>query len=347
MPYHQPLVSICIPVCNAERTVISALHSILNQTYRNMEILIVDNASTDNTLNLLQKLNDPRIKIHRNENNIGQWKNFDRCVELASGEYTAIFHADDLYMPDIVEKQVRTFQDNPAIGAVFTMANLINEKGEVYAAARLPVGLRGKRVYYFPEIFISMLENADFLMCPSCMVRGKLYEELVPFDEERSGVAGDLDMWFRILEKYPIAILDEKLMSYRVSNLRVTFHYNYLRTESADFFRVMDHYMGIKSCVLNIPRDSLNKYEFLRSTDNLRRAQNYLIKRQPQDAKKLLKESFSAGLLWSLLRNIRRPLYLADWVLGMFLLLLIYLGLGQFIGRKLSRLLHAWNGRFI
>jgi len=98
----QPLVSICMPVYNAENTITETIHSILEQTYGNMEILIVDNASTDNTPSLLKEFNDPRLKIYWNDVNIGAEKNFSKAVHLASGEYIAIFHSDDLYLPEMV-----------------------------------------------------------------------------------------------------------------------------------------------------------------------------------------------------------------------------------------------------
>lgn len=349
----KPLVSVCIPTYNAEKTVVNTLKSILNQTYQNLEIIIVDNASTDNTLALLQNFNDPRIKSYKNSKNIGAERNWGRCIELASGEYIAIFHADDLYKSDMVEKQVHVFQDNPAIGAVFTMANDINERDEVIGKHKLPVELKGKGAYYFPEIFISILENRNFLMCPSAMVRSEIYKELAPFDDEWFGTSADLDMWLRILERHPIAILDEKLMSYRISNevivkigeiyfkLKRTQWsnlYRHLRTEQADFFKVMDFYLSSKSGNLDIPQSTINKYELLRSGDNITRAVNHLIKGQSQDAKKLLKESFSIRIFWAMMGYIGKPRFLAYWIFGAMLLVLIYFGLGRYLGKRLYQL---------
>lgn len=347
LPDNQPLVSICIPTYNAEETVVATVQSILKQTYHNLELLVVDNVSTDNTLNLLQQINDPRLVIYRNERNIGAEANFSKCIGLASGEYIAIFHADDLYLPNMVEKQVRAFQDSPAVGAVFTLARRINDRGEVIGKTRLPVKLRGKRVYHFSEIFISILENENFLMTPSCMVRGKLYKELAPFDGDRFGTSADLDMWLRALEKHPIAILDEKLMSYRTSNIHGSYWYSYLRTEQADFFRVMDYYLSAKSSVLDIPRRALNRYEFLRSIDNILRAVNYLIKRELPDAKRLLKESFSATVFRGATGNFRRPELLAYWIFGIILLGLVHLGFGPHLGKSLHWLLYTWKRRFV
>ena len=358
----KPLVSICIPTYNAERTVVSTIQSILNQTYQNLEIIIVDNASTDNTLVLLQKFDDTRIQIYKNSKNIGAEKNWSRCIELAIGEYIAIFHADDLYMPDMVQKQMQAFQDNPSIDAVFTMANHINDRDEVISEHKLPVELKGKEIYYFHEIFISILRNLNFLMCPSAMVRSEIYKELAPFNDEWFGTSADLDMWLKILEKHPIAILDEKLMSYRISNAvivkigEVYFKlkrtqgsnlYRHLRTEQADFFKVMDYYLSVKSGDLDIPQSALNKYELLRSRDNITRAVNHLVKGQSQDAKKLLKESFAITVFRAMVGYMGKPRFLAHWILGAMLLVFVYFGLGGYLGKGLLWSLYTWRKRFV
>jgi glycosyltransferase involved in cell wall biosynthesis len=345
---NQPLVSVCIPTYNAEKTVVSTLKSILDQTYQNLEIIIVDNASTDDTLALLRKFEDPRIKIYKNSKNIGAEKNWSRCIELARGEYIAIFHADDLYMLEMVEKQVQAFQDNPSVGAVFTMANRINERGEVLGEGiLLPAELREKRIYYFHEIFISIMGNLNFLRCPSAMVRSEIYKELAPFNDERFGTSVDLDMWLRILERHPIAILDEKLMSYRISDIQGSYSYNYLRTEQADFFKVMDYYRSSKSGDLDIPQSALNKYELFRSRDNITRAMNHLIKGQSEDAKKLLKESFSGKVFRAMMGYIGKPRFQAHWILGAMLLVLVYFGLGRCLGKILYWLLYSRKREFI
>jgi len=346
MVYNQPLVSVCIPTYNAGKTVRSTLQSILNQTYHNLEILVVDNLSTDDTLSLLQQINDPRLVIYKNERNIGAEANFSKCIGLASGEYTAIFHADDLYQPNMVEKQVQAFQTNSTIGAAFTLANHINDRGELTGEDILPTELKGKGIYYFPEIFISLLGNTNFLVCPSAMVRSEIYKELAPFNDEWFRTSADLDMWLRILEKHPIAILDERLMSRRLSKGQGSYRYSYLRTEEADFFKVMDYYLSVKSEMLDIPDGALNKYGFLRNIDKIGCARSYLIKGQPQEAKKLLRESFSASTFRGAIHSIRKPKLLAYWLFGIMLLGLVYLGLGRYL-RKSMYWLRYGRRRFI
>ena len=101
MQYNQPSVNMCVPTYDARKTVMSTLQSILNQAYHNLEILVVDNASTDNTVSLLEQVNDPRLVIHRNDRNIGAGANFSWCIGPASGEHVAISHAGDLSDKDI------------------------------------------------------------------------------------------------------------------------------------------------------------------------------------------------------------------------------------------------------
>ena len=320
-----------------------------------MEILIVDNNSTDNTLNLLRKIDDPRIKIYKNSKNIGAEANFNRCIQLAKGKYVGIFHADDVYAYNIVERQIQTFQQNPNIGAVFTTAFLINDSGKIIGERNLPKELRGKKVYYFTEIFISILRNGNFLMSPSAMVKSTVYKEIGLFNGERYGTAADLDMWLRILEKYPIAILDEKLVYHRVptkldKKKKIIEGYygsgpkylsGYFCTKQRPFFSVMDYYLSLKSCFLNIPCDAIYRYNFRKCIDNISRAVNYLIRGELQKAKELLKKSFSADVFRGMMENIKQPKFLAYWIFGMMLLFSVHLGLGRFLQKTLFW--YQWN----
>ena len=343
-----PLVSICIPTYNNARFLRECLDSIVNQTYQNKEIIIVDNASTDETKKIVKEYVEKyKIKYYRNEKNIGGEANFTRCIELAQGEFIAIYHSDDIYLPNMVEKQVKVFQDNSTLGAVFTSANFINSYGKIIGESKFPIELISEKVYYFPEIFLSILSNLNFLSCPSAMVRGKIYKEVIPFNEKMFGTSADLDMWFRILGRFPIAIINEKLMNRRIYNTHGSFSYGYLRTEQADFYRVMDYYLANKVNNMDISRNVLNKYEFLRSIDRIRCATNYLIQGKEKYAKRLLKKSFSFYIFLGAISSFKKTKFLIYWISGLGLLVLIYIGLGKYIGGKLHWLLYKWKRRFI
>jgi hypothetical protein len=147
-------------------------------------------------------------------------------------------------------------------------------------------------------------------------------------------------MWLRILQICSIAILNEYLIEHRISNTQGSFQLRYLRTEQADFFKVMDCYLSVKIGNMNIPKNVLNKYEFLRSIDKIRCAINYLIKDRLQDAKDLLKKSFSIDIFRGAIGNIGKPKFLIYWILGLILLGLVDIGLGKYIRKSLYYLLY-------
>lgn len=119
-----PLVSILIPTYNREAIIAETLNSALAQTYKNIEVIIVDNASTDNTWQVIQSFakKDDRVKAFRNESNLGPVRNWKRCIDEASGEYGKILWSDDLIAPDFLEK---------------TLSLLTAEVGFVYSGAKI------------------------------------------------------------------------------------------------------------------------------------------------------------------------------------------------------------------
>jgi glycosyltransferase involved in cell wall biosynthesis len=130
--YPEPLVSIFIPVFNGEKTIARTLDSILNQTYKNIEIIIIDNCSADSTVKVVKEFSDVRIRLILNDNHLPSAEdNWNRCFFYGHGEFMAIFHADDVYLPQMVSRQVETLKKFPRAGGVFTQGNIINEEDTI------------------------------------------------------------------------------------------------------------------------------------------------------------------------------------------------------------------------
>jgi glycosyltransferase involved in cell wall biosynthesis len=123
MPHTDTLVSIVIPVYNRESLILETLRSAQNQTYPNIEIVIVDNKSTDNTWNLLlsEAEKDQRISLFQNETNVGPVRNWEKCFHYAKGEYIKILWSDDLIEPTFVEETMEVFEEDVA----FVMTGII------------------------------------------------------------------------------------------------------------------------------------------------------------------------------------------------------------------------------
>lgn len=290
----QPLVCICIPTYNAADTVRDTLLSILSQTYRNLVVHVSDNASTDDTVKVVESLGDPRVHVHRQPVNVGAEKNFDNCIRLAEGKYTAIFHADDLYEPLMVEKQVAFLETHTEAGAVFTAASMIDETGKRFGEINFPTDLGSfDRLYGFETIFKAVLRHSNFFVCPSVMARTTVYRQDI--ESWRGGLfksSADLDVWLRIARKHPIGLLPMHLMRYRVSANQFSANVR-LQTDRPDFFLVTEHYLAQESVRGMLDHADLENYARLDRRDRVMRAVNCFLSMKSGEVKSLLHDIYS------------------------------------------------------
>jgi len=125
----EPLVSVIIPAYNSEKYVLEAIESVLFQTYRNLEVIVVDDKSTDNTLSIISSIKDERLHLYRNECNRGIAYTTNRAVSLSRGEYIALMDDDDISMPDRLKIQVDFLEKNREIDIIGGMAEIIDQEG--------------------------------------------------------------------------------------------------------------------------------------------------------------------------------------------------------------------------
>jgi glycosyltransferase involved in cell wall biosynthesis len=280
-----PLVCICLPTFNVENTIDATLRSLLNQTYKNFNILVVDNCSDDNTVGVVSSFEDSRVKVIRNLKNLGSEGNFTKCIQEAYGEYTAIYHADDIYHPEIISQQVAFLERHPHASAVFTEADVIDHQGKIFGHILIPSDIRQKGpIYNFREIFRSILKNSNFLICPSAMVRTAVYKQkIVSWRSWLFKSSADLDVWLRILLQGPIGILPARLMRYRVSSVQGSAKVR-LAVDRSDFLMVLDFYMATDEVKCFILKSDLRNQRALERRDQIMRSINLLISGRQDDA---------------------------------------------------------------
>lgn len=209
----KPLVSVVIPAYNAEAYIAEAIESVLNQTYPNFELIIIDDKSPDQTLMIAKSYEskDSRVKVIENEKNVGVGGNRNRGIAEAGGEYICWLDSDDISLPDRVEKQVEYLENHPAVGVVGGFITFFDENG-VKATRRYAENdkeLRAKVFRYNP------------VAQPASMVRKKCYEIVGLFNPELR-VDEDLEMLFRIGEKFEFANLQQVVLKYRQSDTSLT-----------------------------------------------------------------------------------------------------------------------------
>jgi len=335
--HDQPLVSICIPVYNSARFLRKSLDSIVNQTYPNKEIIVSDNASTDGTEEIIKEYVE-NIKYHRNRRNIGAEANFSRCIELANGEFIAIYHSDDIYDKEIVARQIAYLNEHPDSGAIFTSAHIIDEEGNLIRNLHIPRELIKDKSYEynFEKVFRAIMKHGNFLICPSAMVKADIYKnEIKNYRHDMFKSSSDLDVWLRILEKHNIGILPISLMNYRHSKTQGSFRYGHLRIKPSDFFLVMDYYLLKKWVTSKIHDNDMRYYDFLRRKDDLNRAISFLAKNDSQNAYNLTHRLFNLKLLGIAFSNFSR---FEVYVAGILLFLFLQIGIGKTAGVFLYKL---------
>ncbi|HON05129.1 MAG TPA: glycosyltransferase family A protein [Candidatus Ratteibacteria bacterium] len=306
----QPLVTIGIPTYNSGNYIGRCLESILRQTYTNLEIIVSDNGSTDDTERIVRSYKDTRVIFNRNSANLFCYGNYNVIIKLAKGEFLAIYHSDDIYDPFIVQKEVEFLQNHSRVPAVFTQAYIINSKDKIIGERRFPEIFSGMDIIDFKIAYNGFLRYGDFLMCPSAMFVKKIFSEVGPFKEENFFAssqseewsqfirkynisrdmifkANDLEMWLRILQKFPIGILHENLMYYRV-------YFNQSGQQhivsSVNFFIVMDYYSVYARKKNIISESSWRKYEIRKIQERFLEGQNFLSAGNFLEAQKQFKD---------------------------------------------------------
>jgi glycosyltransferase involved in cell wall biosynthesis len=293
-----PLVSIIVPVFNGERFLRESLDSILAQTYPRIEVLVMDDASTDGTPSILASYGD-RIKVVRQPANRGIYSNMNDGIAEVAGDYVAIYHADDIYDPNIVEREAEFLDRHPEAGAVFCLDVFVDASGREFGRLVLPPEARGSRPLPFAAVFNALLKYKNHLFCcPTSMVRAAVYRDVGPYRASEFRNSADLEMWLRIGRKYPMGILEEYLMSYRRDPGCSAERYHHLRTDPHRYFRIMDLYLDEGDRALATPA-ALVAYEGHREEDRLMRVISHYILCQRHEASDLLKEIRAKRILAS------------------------------------------------
>lgn len=288
-----PLVCICIPNYNNEKTISETLNSIVNQTYKNIIIKIFDNASTDGSMKILRvyEAKYPHILVFQNEANIGGEANFTKCIENMEGEFGAIYHADDLYTPTMIETQVKYLMKND-ISAVFVRANLIDENSNIIGEQFFPDILKDK-IYHqfnFDQLFALILKHDNFLITPSVMARTDIYKnQIKEWNGERFKTSADLDVWLRFSELKDVGIITKKLISYRISTASFSFRSKFSRMYPRDMFLVLNFYLS------KYNHFDLLDYEYLKFKDNIMVIGNKIYNKQDVLPKEI--KLFNFGLI--------------------------------------------------
>jgi radical SAM superfamily enzyme YgiQ (UPF0313 family)/ADP-heptose:LPS heptosyltransferase len=207
----EPETSIVMSVYNGEKYLKDAIDSILRQTYQNFEFIIVDDGSTDETDRILYSYDDPRIRIIKNNKNIGLTKSQNKAIKTARGKYITKMDADDISLPHRLEKMVDFLNDNSDHGFVGHAFYTISSTGKILSLVNVRLDDR--------DIRANLQKQNQF--CGTVLMRKHLFLQCGGYDEEFE-FAQDYDLWLRLSELSKMANIAEPLYYWRITEDQIS-----------------------------------------------------------------------------------------------------------------------------
>jgi glycosyltransferase involved in cell wall biosynthesis len=244
-----PLITVAIPSYNHAKYVAESIRGALDQTFEDFELLIVDDASTDNSVEIIKSFSDPRIRFIPLKQNLGICRVANICVEEAKGKYLCTVGSDDVMEKTKLEKQLKFLQQNPSYKASFTGITIINEESKI----------NQKKTTKYTKIFEKdnrsrfewlnhFFHVGNCLAAPTLMVETQVLKDVGGFDL-RMSQAHDFDLWVKICAAgYDIGILQEKLLKYREREKNMNMSSNTVKTRVRLVFdneKILNHFLDV------------------------------------------------------------------------------------------------------
>lgn len=200
-------LSIVVPMYNSEKYLGDALKSLLEQTFRDFELILIDDKSTDATVSIAKSYDDPRIKLYLNEVNFGAGATRNRGIDYAKGEYIAFADSDDIMFPERLAKQVAFLDAHPDVDVCGAGSHITTEQLEVLRSWKCPVS--------HEQIDVDMMFGCPINQSVVVMRRKSLLDSEVRYI--KGNFAEDYEFWSRAVKSLRCHNLDDILMLYRSS----------------------------------------------------------------------------------------------------------------------------------
>jgi len=210
MTINSKLVSVIMPVYNGEKFLAEAIDSLLNQTYQNWELVVIDDGSTDNTANITKSYADDRIK-YRFQENQGQASALNHGLNLSQGDFVTTLDADDWYPPNSLGDRANFLAQNPDFGAVYGDGNYCNEQGEnlLKFSKHMPNGING-------DVYDMLIVSPFYGTGATVLIRKSILSQYKISYDESIVWCQDWDFYIRLAAKSLFGYVDSITINYRL-----------------------------------------------------------------------------------------------------------------------------------
>jgi glycosyltransferase involved in cell wall biosynthesis len=207
-----PTISVVIPAYNGERTILETIASVQQQTCSDFELIVINDGSTDQTLELLHSIKEPRLKIFSYEN-AGLDVTRNRCLAHAAGEFITFLDQDDLWTTDKLELQLSALQKNPEAGVAYSWTCNMAEKGEWFQP--------GKQASFEGNVLPQLLIDNFIANGSNPLIRKQAIETVGEFDPQVSP-CGDWDYFLRLAAQWSFVVVPKVQILYRQTSNSVS-----------------------------------------------------------------------------------------------------------------------------
>jgi glycosyltransferase involved in cell wall biosynthesis len=300
----RPQISIVMSVYNSRRFIDQAVESVLEQSFEDFEFIIIDDGSSDDSMDIVRSYGDERIRIIENEGNLGLTASLNRGIESARGDYIARIDADDVWVNYKLDVQIDYMKINPGVGVCGTLANIIDEKGEIIRKTNFPA--RHKAIIW-SMIFVNPISHSS-VMAKTELTKKNRYNENIKKSQ-------DYELWSRLSPQTRINNIPERLVSLRrhsetISNTQSGEQLSFaLKIANDHICRIFGHDFRRDGFEIFISGKANTITELYSAKDFINRAyKEFLIKYNPDSAEKSeIKREYAVRLGALALPYVKKP----------------------------------------
>jgi alpha-1,3-rhamnosyltransferase len=264
----KPLISVIIPSYNHKEFIEKTIKSVINQSYENIELIVIDDGSKDGSNELISKLKQEFNFYYIHRKNKGLIKTLNEALSLAKGDYISMLGSDDYFYETKIEKQVSFFEQNRDFALCYSNLTYIDKDDKIIK--------EGKTKHFKTGFVFSDLINKNFIPLPTVMISADVIREAGGFDERF--FLEDYPLWLKISQKYKIGFLLESLTYYRLHDNNVS---NNLFKMIKEVEKILNDYNHLKEYKKSISKQYLRWFSDLLKTDLKAETKEYMDKALP------------------------------------------------------------------
>lgn len=263
-----PIISVVIPVYNGEKTIQETIDSVLSQSFEDFELIVINDGSTDKSLEIISNIKDERIKVFTYPN-AGLAASRNRGISLATGEYISFIDADDLWTPGKLKSQLKALEENLEAAVAYSWTDCIDESGKFLG--------KGSYLSFSGDVRANLLLTNFIDSGSNVLIRTEAFKKVGYFDESRKSCE-DWDMWLRLASEYSFVAISKPQVLYRISSTSMSVNFSRMEAESMKVIeKACERNPTYFSPLKRLSKGNIYKYLLFRSLNSLPKQQNTLV----------------------------------------------------------------------